>query len=81
MVWREVRWFAAEAVIYAVLVGAYCYTAIRWAAAPLNRIFHTNRPLYAGLAISLILAQGFLLERLTTWLLRLLGRREDEKAR
>lgn len=58
-----------ELVVYGILVTAYALFALRWLAEPLNKLFHTNMTIYAFVGLALIVAQGALLERVTSFLL------------
>ena len=58
-----------ELVVYGILVTAYALFALRWLAEPLNKLFHTNMTIYAFAGLALIVAQGALLERVTSFLL------------
>ena len=58
-----------ELVVYGILVTAYALFALRWLAEPLNKLFHTNTIIYAFVGLALIVAQGALLERVTSFLL------------
>jgi glycerol uptake facilitator-like aquaporin len=61
-----VRNFVIEMVIYAVLVVGYFYLALRLLGNPLKHLFTENLVLYAFVALILIVAQGILLEVLTS---------------
>jgi hypothetical protein len=73
---RDIRqWlksFTLELVVYAVLVVGYYFLVLHLVGDWLNRVFHANRPVYAGVALGLIIIQGVVLEGLTRWLLRLI---------
>ena len=58
-----------ELIVYGILVTAYALFALRWLAEPLNKLFHTNMTIYAFVGLALIVAQGALLERITSFLL------------
>ena len=62
-----------ELVVYGILVTAYALFALRWVAQPLNQLFHDNLVIYAFVGLALIVAQGALLERITSFLLVRLG--------
>lgn len=72
------RNFLIEAVVYAVLVVVYFLVALRWLAEPLNGLFHDRRLTYAVLGLALILAQGVVLEYITSFLLEQLRLEERE---
>jgi len=77
---NEFKSFLPELLIYGVLVTAYCFLVLRYLGAWLAGLFHHQRELYAAVALLLILGQGFVLEQLTSVLLRLVrwGRKEVE---
>ena len=58
-----------ELIVYGILVTAYALFALRWLAEPLNKLFHTNTTIYGLVGLALIVAQGALLERVTSFLL------------
>jgi hypothetical protein len=64
--WILVRNFLIEMVIYAALVVGYFYLALRFLGNPLKHLFTNNLELYAFLALVLVVAQGVLLEALTS---------------
>ena len=70
------RSVALELLIYAPLVVLYFLLVLRLAAHYLADLYYENTPMYAFIALSAILAQGVLLERLTTWLLHRFGLRK-----
>ncbi len=61
--------YTGEVIIYAGLVAAYFYLVLHFLGGWLDRLFVQDRQLYAGVAIGLIIGQGFLLEVLTRLLL------------
>lgn len=67
------RNFLIELVIYGGLVTLYYLLALRLLASPLKALFDRNLPLYAVISLALIVAQGVLLEHLTSYLLDRLG--------
>ena len=72
---REVMFpLLAEFFLYAVFVLAYYFLVLDYLAGWLKGIFD-RKYLYAVVALSLIIAQGLLLEVLTTFLLKLLRRK------
>ncbi len=64
-----VRNFAIELLIYGVLVVGYSLVVFRWLGDHLGDLFHWNLTVYAFVALGLIVAQGVLLDLLTTLLL------------
>jgi hypothetical protein len=67
-----VRNFVIELVVYGALVLAYSLVVLRWLREPLRELFHSNLVLYALLSLGLIVAQGAVLDVVTTFLLSLL---------
>jgi hypothetical protein len=68
-----VRNFAIEVVIYGTLVVVYFFLVLRFLAVPLANLFEQNLVIYAFVALGLIVAQGALLEFVTSFLLDRLG--------
>ena len=68
-----IRNFAIEVVIYGALVVVYFLLVLRFLAEPLENLFDENLVLYALVALALIVAQGALLEFVTSFLLDRLG--------
>jgi hypothetical protein len=69
------RSLALEAVFYTPLVIGYFLLVQRFAKEPLFRLYKDMTVGYAILGTLLIVAQGVLLEALTSWLLRRIGLR------
>jgi hypothetical protein len=67
---------ALELLIYAPLVIIYFLLVLRYAGRYLTIFYQQNTTLYAVTALAAIVAQGVLLERLTTWLLHRFGLRK-----
>jgi hypothetical protein len=67
-----VRNFVIELLLYSVLVVAYSIFVMRLLAEPLQQLFHNKLTLYAFVTLGLIVAQGTLLDSLTSFLLKLL---------
>jgi hypothetical protein len=65
-----VRNFVFEMVIYGVLVAGYFYLALRLLGNPLKQLFTDNLVLYSFVALVLIVAQGLLLEVITSAIIR-----------
>jgi hypothetical protein len=61
--------FLFESVVYAVLVVGYYFGVLHFLGDWLLHMFQTERRVYAGMALGLIIAQGILLEFLTRLLL------------
>ena len=70
---RLIRGFAVELVIYAALVVAYFFLVLRLLENPLERLFASNLVVYAFVSLALIVAQGVLLEAVTSFVIGLLG--------
>ena len=64
-----IRNFVIELVIYGVLVIGYFLIALRYLNNFLTNLFQSNLVAYAFLALLLIVAQGVLLDGLTSFLL------------
>ena len=64
-----VRNFIIEIIIYGGLVLGYFLIALRYLNGFLTRLYQENLTVYAILALLLILAQGVLLDSLTSFLL------------
>ncbi len=64
--------FVIELLVYSVLVVGYFFLVLHFLGDWLLDFFVHHRPLYAVLALALIVAQGLLLETLTTALLSLI---------
>ena len=67
------RGFVIELVIYGVLVVVYFLAVLRLLGDPLARLFQGNLTVYAVVALVLIVAQGVLLEVITSFLVERLG--------
>lgn len=61
-------WLFLNTVVYAVFVCAYYFLVLHFMGGWLKRLFDENKALYAVVALSLIMAQGALLDLLTNWL-------------
>jgi len=66
--------FLLELVVYAVFVTVYFLLVLDFLGPGLCRLYQTNKTTYAVVALLLIIAQGVLLELLTSALLRFLER-------
>jgi len=67
------RNFAIEVAIYAVLVVVYFLLVLRLLGKPLETLFQNNIVLYAFVALFLIVAQGVVLDGVTSFLINRLG--------
>jgi hypothetical protein len=63
------RNFLVELVVYGVLVAAYSILGLRLLGKPLAQLFHSNLGAFAVVSLVLIVAQGVLLDALTSFLL------------
>lgn len=76
---QDVAWrrllvnFLIELAFYGLLVVGYFFLVLRLLGDPLARIFSDNLTLYALASLGLIVAQGFLLDLVVTYILDLLG--------
>jgi hypothetical protein len=68
-----IRGFLIEILVYAVLVIAYFVLVLRFLADPLYGLFNSNLVVYAFVALGLIVAQGVVLEAITSFILHRLG--------
>lgn len=72
---HSLKSFLLELIVYAALVTVYFFAVLHFLGTWLNDIFHENRRLYAVVALVLIVAQGVVLETVTTALLNFIRRR------
>jgi hypothetical protein len=63
------RNFVVELIVYGVLVAAYSVIVLRLLGKPLAQLFHSNLGTFAFVSLALIVAQGVLLDALTSFLL------------
>ena len=68
-----IRHFAIEILIYAVLVVGYFVLVLRLMGGVLQGLFEENLTLYAFVALGLTVAQGALLQLVTSFLVSRLG--------
>jgi hypothetical protein len=66
---RIVRSVLIELLLYGTLMTLYVLVILRLLPAPLQSLFHNNLLVYAAVSLLLIVAQGALLEALTSFLL------------
>jgi hypothetical protein len=72
-------WFLVELILYAALVTGYYLLVLRYLGDWLSELYRNDRRLYAAIALTLIIGQGFFLELLTRALLgRIQPRRDAE---
>ncbi len=69
---------AIELLVYGILITAYALIVLRWLSEPLETLFHNNMIIYAFVGLALIVAQGALLERITSFLIVRLGLSRSE---
>jgi hypothetical protein len=74
---KTVRAFVIELAIYAVLVITYFFLVLNLLGQWLYELEIHRRYTYAALAILLIIGQAVLLERVTTFLIRLIRGRSE----
>ncbi len=63
------RNFLIELMVYGVLVSAYSVVVLRLLGEPLTELFGSNLTTYAFIGLGLIVAQGVLLDIITSFLL------------
>jgi hypothetical protein len=63
------RNFVVELIVYGILVAAYSVIVLRMLGKPLAQLFHSNLGVFAVVSLMLIVAQGVLLDALTSFLL------------
>ena len=74
---KMIRAFTLELAIYTVLVVAYFFLVLHLLGDWLYQIEVQHRYVYAVLSIMLIVGQAILLERVTTFLIRLIRGRSE----
>lgn len=70
---RLLRSFGIQLFIYGILLAAYFLLVLRFLETPLRRFFETNLVLYGFIGLGLIVAQGVVLDIVTSVLVRLFG--------
>jgi hypothetical protein len=73
----SLRILVLEFLIYGTLVAIYYFLVLHILGNSLNQLFQTDRRIYAGAALALIIGQGILLEMLTRLLIALLTSRSE----
>ena len=68
-----VRNFVVEMLVYALLVVGYFWLVLRLLANPLKTLFVENLTFYAIIVLVLIVAQGIVLEAITSFIIGLIG--------
>jgi hypothetical protein len=76
---NSLKSYLVELVLYSALVAGYYFLVLHFLGNWLLHIYESNRKTYAGVALGLILAQGFLLEVLTRALLAWIKPRTEEE--
>jgi hypothetical protein len=69
---KLIRNFGIELMIYGALLVIYFFTILRFLGDILTYLYNNSLAFYAILALILIVAQGVLLETLTSFLIKLL---------
>jgi hypothetical protein len=67
-----IRNLIVEIIIYSILLLAYFFVVLQFLGDILSDLFLTQTIVYAFLGLGLIIAQGVLLEALTSFLIRML---------
>ncbi len=67
----SLRAFIAELVVFTGLVVAYSFGVLAFLAGWLRTLFEQNKPVYAVVALGLIVAQGVILDIVSALLLKL----------
>ena len=75
----SLRMFLLEFLVYGALVVGYYFAVLHFLGDWLHHLFQSERRVYAGMALGLIVAQGILLELLTRLLLALIKPRVESK--
>ena len=70
---KLLRNFVIELVVYGVLVVGYFLLVLQSLGEWLTNLYETNLRVYAVIAVVLIVVQGVLLEKVTTFLIERLG--------
>ncbi|HWD18155.1 MAG TPA: hypothetical protein VHB20_02660 [Verrucomicrobiae bacterium] len=70
--------FSIELPIYAGLAVVYVFLVLHFLAEWLHQVFTKNRPMYALLALGLIIGQGYVLELVTRGLLGLVNGKKEK---
>ncbi|KAA3648335.1 MAG: hypothetical protein DWQ07_04900 [Chloroflexi bacterium] len=72
------RKFILELVIYGLLLLGYFLVVLRFLDMPLQQLFSENLTLYALIGLGLIIAQGFMLDLVVSFILNQLGLNNQE---
>jgi len=76
---NSLKLLVLELFLYAALIVGYYFLVLHFLGPTLKDIYDHQRRLYAGLALGLIIGQGFLLEILTRGLLAWVSPRTDDR--
>jgi len=76
---NSLKMFVLELFLYAALIAGYYFLVLHFLGPTLKDLYDHQRRLYAGLALGLIIGQGFLLEILTRGLLSWISPRTDHR--
>jgi len=76
---NSLRLFVLELLLYAALVAGYYLLVLHFLGTGLKELYDHHRRLYAGLALGLIVGQGFVLEVFTRVLLSWIEPRQTHR--
>lgn len=65
--------FLIEVILYAILLAFYYVLVLQYLNQPLNQLYLSNTPLYAGATLAVIVVQSVFLEWVTSLLVSWLG--------
>src|SRR5262249_32514355 len=71
------RQLLIELAIYSVLVLIYFFAVLHFLGDHLKQVFDFDKRVYAAVALGLMVGQGFGLEMLTRWLLKVIRAKSD----
>jgi len=74
----SLRALVLEFLVYGLLVAGYYFLVLHFMGDSLNQLYQSDRRIYAGAALALIVGQGILLEMLTRLLLALLTNFQED---
>jgi hypothetical protein len=72
---KTLQSFLVELAVYSLLMFAYFWAVLHFASHWLKTLFDGSRPLYATVALALMIGQAVGLEILTRWMVGFIGRR------
>ncbi|SPE54547.1 conserved hypothetical protein [Verrucomicrobia bacterium] len=70
--------FLVEVLVYGALVIGYVLLVLRVLGGWLDRLSSSHRPVYAVVALALVICQGFVLEAVTRFLLEFIKPRTED---